>query len=237
MSKKELTAVQETMPDFLKNSTSTRGTENVGTEDLVIPRLELVQSLSPARKKSDAAYIEGADEGMLFNNVTRQLYNDHVMVVPVTYKKEWLIWKNRDAGGGFRGAFDSESAARRAMDELEDGAQCEVVDTAQHFCLLVHPDGRAEDIVVSCSKSKMKVSRRWNSLIRLNEGDSFSRVYKLGAVAEQGDKGDYYNFTVSAAGYPSEALYRRAESLYTAITAGFVKVDRAVDAAPVSDEY
>lgn len=240
MSKKDVAVVNQggvvaVMPDFLKNQTTSRGTENVKAEDLVIPRLELVQSLSPCRKKSDPAYIEGAEEGLLFNNVTRQLYGESVMLIPVTYKKEWLIWKNRQSGGGFRGAFGSDLEAQAVLSELEDGADCEVSDTGQHFCLLVNADGKAEEIVVSCSKSKLKVSRKWNSLVRMNEGDSFSRVYKLGAVAEQGAKGDYFNFSISQAGFPTLELYQRAEKLYEAIAAGAVKVDRKVDSE--SEEY
>lgn len=243
MSKKELAVASNNhvlaeIPDFLKNQQSARGTENVQAEDLVIPRLELVQSLSPCRKKSDAAYIEGAEEGLLYNNVTRQLYGEEVQVIPVTFKKEWLIWKNRDAGGGFRGAFGSESEAKMEMLQLDDGADCEIADTAQHFCLLVHPDGKVEEIVVSMSKSKLKVSRKWNSLVRMNEGDSFSRVYKLGTVAETGQKGDYYNLSVATAGFPTLELYKRAEKLYEAIATGAVKVDRRVDEAPAgTDEY
>ena len=242
MSKKDLVVTSNNVlaeiPDFLKNQKSARGTENVHAEDLVIPRLELVQSLSPCRKKSDAAYIEGAEEGLLYNNVTRQLYGEEVQVIPVTFKKEWLIWKNRDAGGGFRGAFSSESEAQTEKLQLEDGADCEIADTAQHFCLLVHPDGKVEEIVVSMSKSKLKVSRKWNSLIRMNEGDSFSRVYKLGTVSESGQKGDYYNLSVAAGGFPTLELYQRAEKLYEAIATGAVKVDRRTDDAPVgTDEY
>ncbi len=236
--KKQEVATVETMPDFLRGKTSTRGTENVGAEDLVIPRLELVQSLSPCRKKTDPNYIEGAEEGLLYNNVTRQLYGNSVSVIPVMFRKEWIIWKNRDSGGGFRGAYDTEHEANLAIAQLEDGGDCEAVDTAQHFCLLVNPDGKVEEIVISMSKSKAKISRRWNSLIRMNEGDSFSRVYKMGAVSEEGQKGDYYNFTIAQAGFPTEQLYKRAEDLYESITKGKVKVDRNVDAATEgSGEY
>lgn len=229
--KNQLSLFSEDVPDFLKGQTTSRGSENVGAEDLVIPRLELVQDLSPCRKKSDPNHIEGIEEGMLYNNVTRQNYGLEVLVVPVYYRKEWLIWKDRDHGGGFRGAFATEIEAKEAMAALEDGDECEVVDTAQHFCLLIQPEsGKVEEIVISMNKSKMKVSRKWNSLIRMNGGDSFSRVYRIGTVSEKNSKNqDYYNLVVSPAGFVSQEIYKRAEELYDAIASGTVKVDRKFD--------
>lgn len=221
-------AVSDSMPDFLRDKQgSARGQENVGAEDLVIPRLEVVQDLSPARKKSDPNYIEGAEEGMLYNNVTRELYGKSVLVVPVGFVKEWLIWKDREKGGGFRGAFPSQAEAEAVRDGLDDGDDCEVIDTNQQFCLLIKEDGTAEEIVVSMAKSKAKVSRKWNSLIRLANGDSFSRVYRLSAVEDKNNKNQsFYNFGVAQAGFPSEQVYRRAEKMYEAIVKGHVVADR-----------
>lgn len=226
-------AVSNQMPDFLKDKAgSARGQENVGHEDLVIPRLEVIQDLSPARKRSDPNYIEGAEEGMLYNNVTRELYGKEVLVIPVGFVKEWLIWKDRNEGGGFRGAFATKELADAAIDGLEDGDDCEVIDTNQQFCLLVKPDGTAEEIVVSMAKSKAKVSRKWNSLIRLANADSFSRVYRLTAVEDKNTKNQaFYNIGVAAAGFPSEQLYRRAEKMYESIAKGHVVADRSADGA------
>lgn len=225
-----MVVMSEARPDWL-NKESTRGSENVKAEDLVIPRLELVQDLSPCRKKADPAYIEGAEEGMLYNNVTRQLYGTGVLVVPVYFRKEWLIWKDRKQGGGFRGAFPNKEAAEAHIETLEDGEHCEAIDTAQHFCLLIQPEkGRVEEIVISMSRSKMKVSRKWNSLIRMDGGDSFARVYRITAGPEKNSKNqDYYNISVAMAGFPTEAIYARAEKLYEQIKSGSVAINRDFD--------
>ena len=92
--------VSNDLPEWLQGKGDARGAENVTTDDMIIPRIELVQALSPARKKSDAAYIEGAEEGMLYNNVTRELYGEAVTVVPIYYTKQFLVWKDRKSGGG-----------------------------------------------------------------------------------------------------------------------------------------
>lgn len=233
----EAFAVSNDMPDFLKKG-SQRGAENVGSEDVIIPRIELVQALSPARKKNDPAYIEGADEGMLFNNVTRDLYGPEVVVVPVFYAKQYLVWKDRKQGGGtngFRGAFNSKAEAENAIASLgEDGL--EVVDTAQHF-VLVHHNGKWSEAVLSMAKSKMKVSKRWNSLMRLTDTDSFSRAYKLSAVVETNARNEqYYNYNITTMGFVSKDVYEAGEKLYEVISKGGVKVNTDYDESSSSED-
>jgi hypothetical protein len=230
-------ALSADIPDFLKKG-SQRGAENVGAEDVIIPRIELVQALSPARKKNDPAYIEGAEEGMLFNNVTRDLYGPEVVLVPVYYAKQYLVWKDRKQGGGtngFRGAFNSKPEAEAAIIGLgEDGL--EIVDTAQHF-VLVHHDGKWSEAVLSMAKSKMKVSKRWNSLMRLTDTDSFSRAYKLSAVVETNARNEqYYNYGISAMGFVSKDVYERGEKLYEVISKGGVKVNTDFDDSAAGNE-
>lgn len=217
------------VPDYIKQSKESRGSEDVGMDDLVIPRLELVQSLSPCRDKDDPAYIPGAEEGMLYNNVSRELYGDKVYIIPVIFKKEYLIWKDRNQGGGFRGAYKSMEEANQVIVDLvnkgKDGGDPDgsltVNDTAQHLCLIMKPDGKTEEIAISMSRSKMKVSRQFNSLIRMNGGDRFSRVYLVEGVKDENDKGEKFkNLRITTAGWPSQEAYKTAEDLYNAIISG-----------------
>ena len=224
--------VTNELPEWLQGKGAARGAENVTTDDMIIPRIELVQALSPARKKSDAAYIEGAEEGMLFNNVTRQLYGEAVTVIPVYYTKQYLVWKDRKQGGGgsngFRGAFASKGLADDAIAALgEEGL--EAVDTAQHF-VLVNYGGEWQEAVISMAKSKMKVSKRWNSLMRLTNTDSFARAYKLSATTETNARNEsYFNFNINPLGFVSKDIYDRAEKLYETIRQGGVKVSTEYD--------
>ncbi len=220
----EMTFSQD-RPDYMTKDNN-RGQENVNMDDLAIPRLDVLQSLSPQRKKGDPEYINGAEEGMLFNTVTKELYGDSVLFVPVYYTKEWLIWKAQDAGGGLEGAYDSESAAVSAFKENGFAGQTfkkgkfevdmyEIVDTGNQFGFIVRPDGTTEDIVISMSKSKMKVNRALNTLIKMAGGDRFSRVYKVEAISDQNKQNQaYFNLKVSVKGFVTEKLYRYGEERY-----------------------
>lgn len=234
---KQTTGAVAEMPDYLKKQETSRGTENVHTEDLVIPRLELVQSLSPCRKKTDPAYIPGADEGMLFNNVTRELYGTTVKVVPVYFRKEYIVWKDRQKGGGFAGAFPTMEQAKVCQNGQDNPEDYRINDTANQFCLLLKADGKVEEIVVSMAVTKLKTSRQWNSLIRMAGGDSFSRVYELSAVSEKNKLNqDYFNLGVKPAGFPVEPVFRRAEALYDQVKAGNVRADTTVEGSVAEHE-
>lgn len=226
--KEEGALISQERPDFMNNE-SNRGQEGVGIDDLTIPRLGLIQDLSPQRKKTDAAYIEGAEEGMLFNTVTNVLYGTSIMFVPVYYRKEWVIWKAQSEGGGYCGAYPTEHEAKVEWESQGYEGQVnkkgepiyEVNDTGQQFGLVVHEDGTTEDIVISFSKSKRKIDRQLNTMVKMAGGDRFSRVYKISAVSDQNSAGqDFYNYGVSMMGFVNEETYRKGEKLYDAISSG-----------------
>lgn len=243
-----MVVVSEQVPDYIQQGTQ-RGSENVGMSDLVIPRLEVVQGLSPAVKRGDPGFIQGAAPGMLNNSVTRQLYGDSAVVVPVHYSVQYLVWRDRKFGGGneggFFGAFQTMDEARaRADQEGGEGKGIIVVDTPQHLCLLINPDSwAAEEIMLSMPRTKAKISRQWNTMIRLAGGDRFGRVYKVSTIFEKNTKGDFYNFHVEQVGFPTKELYANAEALYKKIAAGERRVvmdTSGLDAGPATtgeEEY
>ena len=222
-----MVAIGDKMPDFLKEKQGTsRGNENVTTDDLVIPRLEILQQISPELIKNDPLYIKGAEAGQMINSVTKQVYGNEVFVVPVHFSKQWLVWRDRKKGGGFLGSFPNEMDALTKA-EAEGGTKegIEVMDTPTHYCLLVNREsGSVEEIMLSMPRTKAKISRQWNSMVKLAGGDRFSRVYRITTQVEENQKGKFYNYVVAQSGFPLKALYEQAEKLYTAVSAGTRKV-------------
>lgn len=214
---KKTAAADVAVPDYIKQDSS-RGNENVSSDDLQLPRLDVLQALSPQVNKKKESYIEGAEVGMLFNTLTGELYADGVRITPISFKKSWLIWVNRkmDSSGGLRGVYDDEHEANRALAADPDRDKLEVVPTAEHLVLL--DDG--SEVILSMSKSKMKVSRKFNSLVRLSGGDRFSRSYMVTSVEDEGAQGEYQNLNITQDGFPSKEVYLKAEELYNAMAAG-----------------
>lgn len=217
-------AKHEDVPDYIKTGNA-RGAENVGTEDLIIPRLEIAQMLSPCIDKQHAGYIEGCQAGDFYNSVTRELYGPKVAVVPVFFKKEYLVWKDRKKGGGFRGAHATHDMAQARLDEQETPDDYAINETNQQFVLVLREDGTTEQAVVSMSRTKLKVSRNWNSLMRIAGGDTFSRYYYLISVDETNANNDRYkNMSILPGKWAPQVAYEEAESIYTGISKGTIKV-------------
>lgn len=218
-------ATQDDVPDYIKKGQG-RGNENVTTEDMVIPRIELVQALSPCLDKNDPGYIEDAEVGGFINSVSREYYGERITVVPVLFQKQYLVWKDRTQGGGFLGAHNTKAEAQARIEEEPERDQdhFDIYDTGQHLVLLVREDGSSEEAVISMARTKLKVSKQWNSMIRMAGGDRFSRQYEIFGVQDENDKGKFYTLGIVMSGYPSLEVYKKAEALYDSVTSGSRKM-------------
>lgn len=225
-------ATQANVPDYIKGSAG-RGSENVEMADMVIPRIELVQALSKCLEEGSAEYIEGAKAGMFYNSVTRQLYGYSVTVCPAFFKKQYLAWRDRKKGGGFGGAFDSAQECHERISQEDNADEWEAVETAQQILLVVDTDTYdTSEAVLSCARTKVKTSRQWNSLIRVNGFDRFSRIYELFGVDETNSQNQTYkNIAVRYVDFAPMAVFKAAEALYNSIAEGSraVKIDDNYD--------
>jgi hypothetical protein len=100
---KEVAVVVEHLPsagaqDFEAHAAA--GMEDVSSKDVIIPRLTLLQTLSPQLNKKKGEYIEGADIGMICDLGTGDLFPDDLLFLPVHYRKDFLEWAPRSTGKG-----------------------------------------------------------------------------------------------------------------------------------------
>lgn len=213
-------AVTDTSALDLLYGASGVGMQNVRQEDLAVPFLAVIQSGSPQRKKQDGAYIGGADEGMVFNTVTQELFdvtpsNQVLTVLLCGFRKKLLHWRDRDQGGGMLGQYDIDDPITRDGERkggrvvMPDGTY--LVETAEHFCLLVYPDGTVKRVIVAMSSTQLKKSRRWMTMVsekQLRHPTSgkyftpppFAYKYVLTTQAESNDQGDWHGWKISEGG-------------------------------------
>jgi len=237
------------------------GFEQADKDAYAIPFLSILQAGSPQVKKSDGAYIKGAEEGFLFNSVTQDVVNgeDGVEVIPCYYMRRFVRWGARDAGGGFKGEFlptDPLLAQAKEVDGkllLADPSGAFnpktsdiLVDTRNHYVLVVTEQGYTPALI-SISSTQIKKSRQWMSKmdgIKLRRADGsmftapmFSHKYRLSTVPESNDKGSWYGWKVETAGMVDDpAMYQAAKSFRDAVGAGEVKTAQPVDAQHVAAE-
>ncbi len=80
---KAVAAKDEQLPAYMRDTGDARGNENVDTNDLALPRFNVLQDISPQLKAKNEEHIEGSAAGMIFNTLTNELYKDGVTIVPV----------------------------------------------------------------------------------------------------------------------------------------------------------
>ena len=80
-------------PSILLEDAGT-ASENMTADDMLIPRIKILQAQSPEVNKADAAHVKGAEAGMIYDNVSGICYDGEqgITVVPVSYRKTFIEW-------------------------------------------------------------------------------------------------------------------------------------------------
>jgi len=224
------------------------------SSEMQIPFVRLLQALSPQLSKKKSEFIEGAAAGDIFNNVTGQFWpgEDGITVIPCFQTTKYLEFTPREQGGGFRGEIAPndpmiQQAMRQGGKEILPNGN-ELVKSDQHFCLIVEADGAAQPAVIDMKSTQLKVSRRWKTQIAMKKIKNpktgqlvtppvFATQWKLRAIEESNDKGDFYNWVVEPDGLVSDAsLFAEAKAFRQSVAAGEVKA-QAEDHGPAASPH
>ena len=235
-------ATRETpgLPAFLQGQTGpTRGAEGIGSNDVRPPRLTLCQSMTPQRKRSDPNYIAGLDEGMLFNNITQEIYPAPLNFTVLKFLgKRGIEFAPADQGGGVVD-FDVPINDARMQFTTDEETQKRVKPIATLFydylVILIHEDGRKEIAALSLKGTQIKVAIQLNTLMKMTPVDTFAVLYTLGVVEQKKDAYSFYNVKIERAkvdGKPAfvdEETYRFADAAFAQFAGKNVVIDREVD--------
>lgn len=213
-----LVSTDSTLPAHIAEGTGL-GNENVG-QHVTIPRVKLLQKMSDEVDKYNSKHIKGAEPGHFFNSITNQNYGESLYVISLLFKNEYVVWRNRDAGGGggILGSFRSAEEAQNAIDAQEKPQDYTVTDTHSHVLLVKNPETGELDrtpVIMDFSSSKMRVSRNWNTMIGLKGGNRFAGLWKLQSVSVTNKAGaQFMNLEVDWVGWTTKEDYEYAKKTY-----------------------
>jgi len=213
-----LVASTDTLPAHLKAVEGAgRGNENVG-QNVQIPRVKLLQKMSNEVDKHHAAYVEGCEPGHLVNTLNNHNYGNDLYCISLTFKLEYVVWRQLDAGGGYGGAFSSMADAEAYVNQQDKPAEWDINETHAHVLLIKDPEtGELErsPAIMDFASSKLRVSKAWNSQIGMKGGDRFAGLWKVSGVPTENKMGKaFMNCEVSFVGWAPEEDYKAAEALY-----------------------
>ena len=203
------------------------------TEDYSIPYLNIIGDTSPQIDKEDSEYIKGAEAGMIFNNVTDNIYNE-ITVLPVYYRRRYVEWAERGEGPGAPvniytpTEFDKmkrEGKVVRGEDNKERvvGGDTYIENTAEHYVIVLEENGMWTKAIIKMKSTQLKKSRTWNSIMsnqRRVDGDEvyqpkdFARSYVLKTIREKNDKGKWFGWVISEGDWIDELKISNVEKIY-----------------------
>jgi hypothetical protein len=219
------------------------GLENVTSRDIIIPRITLLQALSPQLDKNKPEYIKGAASGDFCDVATGDIFKDTLKILPCYFAVVFLEWAPRSSGKGLQanhgmnpGIMDQCRRDEKNRMVLPNGNY--IAETATYFVLNLQANNQRSFIPLS--STQLKASRNWMTLIlreRVRRGDGsefcppiFYRAWTASVVSQSNNEGSWNGWKFSPAETvfeldPSKSLLAEAKDFMDQARAGLVQGD------------
>lgn len=229
------------MDDFIDDSVN----DNLGAADVIMPRLGILQALSPQLNPRDPSYIEGAKVGQIVN-VATGVVADQVDFLPCYYMRHHLEWRpNRGGLVADHGEDESIMNTTRRVDNPQkpgsyleiNAAGNEIIPTATWYGIDLASD---METFIPMAKTQFKSSRDWQTKrtsekvlhngVKKNPAYWY-RVWHLTTVEREKDGNRWYVWAARQGPLLSELedapnLLPRAKRFYEMLKAGSIAVNK-----------
>lgn len=197
-------AVQDDRPAYLTTETNKAGFEHMRQEDLIVPRLMVMQALSPAVVENKAITGEGRDS--LTNELVLPKGEGRAFAIVFHYL-EWILWGDRKTGEGILDR-STDMNGKLAKDTRRDADNKPIVTEYHNFIVMV--EGRDAPILLSFSKASHKYGRMLLNLARMRNAAIFAGRYMIGIRTDTNKAGQSYCVPVAEnAGWVEQETYEQ----------------------------
>ena len=210
------------------------GFDNMTQDDLALPYVRILGQLSAQVNEGDGKYIEGAKPGMIYNNVTHEIFDGKkgIKVVPCYYKKDYPEKSDKGDGNPLTVATHLPNSPiiktgkrEGSKIRLPNGNYLE--ETAYYYVLMETKAGGMTPALITMKSTQLKVSRSWNSMMNsiklkgkngLFTPAAYSHVYNLSTVQQSNDKGTWFGWNVQKIGpVQDKSLYEAAKQFASSV--------------------
>ncbi|KKN73364.1 hypothetical protein LCGC14_0401770 [marine sediment metagenome] len=215
------TSSEVQLPAYVEEAEGTL--EHARASDFIIPRLLLMQSLSPQVVDGDAKSGELYEnvEGARFAELLDKDTSESLDFIPCYHYLEWFEWAERSSGKGIiarstdpKGVL-AQSVARGEMVQ-RDGRDLFKVTEYHNFVSLFPGYSLEKPVVISCSKTQIKKARALLTLIRYRgpKVPLYAGKYTVTGIKEHKADFTYWNFEFENAGFAEEVEYAASKALF-----------------------
>lgn len=196
--------------DDFANAMAVTGTglENVGAADLLIPRMTILQGLSPQVTQGKPEFDEAAKVGDIYDIGLQEIFREGMLFLPVHYVKQYLEWYPRATKKGLAAIHDSKDILDKTTPDekkrptLPNGNY--VAETAQFYGFNVTANMRRSFLPMA--STQLKKARRLLTLstsekLQRTDGSSYTaplfyRTYQLTTVPESNNEGNWMGWKI-----------------------------------------
>lgn len=210
--------------------------KDFSSDMMVIPRVGIIQSLSPQRRKDSEVFIEGAEEGMIYIRNKAKEGTEGIKVIPCIFRLHYkeYEWENNRAGNMVKNHLDDARAYHKCENVKGKRFTSEgnvIMPVAEYFVFILNDDGTITRAILTMKNTQVNVAKGWNSdikeafcmkpdgtYIRNKAGQPISApicyyVYHLCAMPQSNDKGTWFRWNVKFATTEDKEGNKRAMSV------------------------
>lgn len=189
--------------------------------DMIIPRVKIVQTLSPERKEGSA------EEGDIINSLTKEKYNGKKFI-PVFKFNNNVEWRDRADGGGIicisrdgkvgepaeGGSLLCSACRRNEFDNTKQGKEA-IPKCTKYINFFGFFEGERMPIILSFGKTNYNEGRKLYSLAKVTMQNMWNHGYTLEEKLKAKSGNEWYIIVPHAAGVSSAEDREFASVLYT----------------------
>jgi len=177
------------------------GLENISPDDVIIPRIKVLQALSPELDDSAANFIKGSKVGDFILSVPGVSLGKSITIIPLAARTYWMEWQpNR---GGFVARHEPGSIEVDKTDfsnwvKVDNGND---VQESRDWFVLVKDMESYGPVIMSFTSTQIKASKTLMSMISMertpggNIAPIFAFNWILESIKNTNDKGSWYNIS------------------------------------------
>ena len=202
------------------NTDAPLGFEDEESDDVIIPRVKVIQTLSPERKDKIA------EEGDIINSLTKEKLNGKKFI-PVFKFNNNVWWKDRSEGGGIQCMARDGRVGRTSDDKVLMCQQCrrcefdnnkqgkEALPTCTKYInFFGFFEGERSPIILSFSKTCYNEGKKLYSLAKVTMQNMWNYGYTLSEKLMAKGNNEWYVPVMTAAGPTDEEDRAFALALY-----------------------
>lgn len=222
------------IPEHLRGALGSKmGLEEADSSDYIIPRLSICQDGTPQRKKADPGYIQGLEEGDLFNTVSGKIYakaGEPLLILPLFLHKNRIMFKEPMGSGIECQAPDGIKGTKYGLCEnckyrLFDGEGNPPACTEFRNFVSVNPKDENDVFGMSLKSTSTKMAKQFISQVRLSNLPMFARLLEVRTTSETKNGKTYFQWQLALKDFASKEQFNFGHKLYESLRARGVVVD------------